>query len=73
MLENVDEKRRQGIGKPVKPPVGRDVSAHATKAAGRGSRMAGEVDCRIERGVATLTLRRPAARNAITILFKSLA
>ncbi|MEE9292388.1 MAG: enoyl-CoA hydratase/isomerase family protein, partial [Acidobacteriota bacterium] len=51
----------------MKPPVGRDVSAHATKAAGRGSRMAGEVDCPIERGVATLTLRRPAARNAITI------
>ncbi len=36
-------------------------------AAGAGDAAGSEVLCRIERGVATMTLARPAARNALTI------
>ncbi|MCZ6695873.1 MAG: AMP-binding protein, partial [Acidobacteria bacterium] len=67
MLENTDKKRSLRTGKPVRRPVRRGASSRPEQAKGRRARIAGEVGCRIDRGVATLTLRRPSARNAITI------
>jgi acyl-coenzyme A synthetase/AMP-(fatty) acid ligase/enoyl-CoA hydratase/carnithine racemase/NADPH:quinone reductase-like Zn-dependent oxidoreductase len=69
VLERVDDKRVGRPGKPrgVQPVTGADAAARSEVGAARGIRPSGEVALRIDRGVATLTLGRRAAHNALTI------